>query len=232
MRIAFREWRLRWDLVEDMPLLQSTYMPSLWYEDGLKADISPENEHGVGMYSELHGVHACLPWCGSMFLSQVRSASPVRLIVFGAVDLIGHVVEHTDGVVRAEEVRILALRVVDLSYGLECNHSDFLVVRGPICGLYKGGNEGRNIGAVRRRCFPASSWGCNGWFRRHGLIDETPNSLLFWAEEQPPPEVLRTVELDQLTSLLCQRYEVPRLGESEGPWKPPLGAGPELEVVT
>jgi hypothetical protein len=156
----------------------------------------------------------------------------VRLVVFGAVDLIGRVVEHNDGVCRAEEVRILALRAVDMTIDTRCPHSDFLVVQGFLCGM-SSGNEDRRYAALRRRCLHEYEWGCNGWFKKHGVNDAVLQEVDALYTEVSVMARLRIVrlglELEQLTHLLCQRYEVPRLDECEGPWRPPLGAGPEPE---
>lgn len=232
MRTAFREWRVRWD-PEEGPLLQSTMSANLWLESELVADQEPEDsiesKRLGGGPNALHGVHACLPWCDSLFLTKPSlSWTSIRLFAIGAVDLQGKVVEHDDGVVRAERVRILAIRLIDFVHwtdlstsgqemiqrtDLPCVHDEYHAVSG----IY------RNYWAFRRKCgppigttTPKTSYGCDGY---REMIDwEAPYNV--------PHEVKLTLSVGQIERTLLERYEVPRLPVGEGPWVPPWGSGP------
>ena len=235
MRVAYREWRIRWDPTTG-PVLQSTLMSTLWTETDLAADRAPEddtNTRRLGAHTEpLHGVHACLPWCKTFFLARPdMDMISLKLFAVGAVDLQDKVVEHADGVVRAERVTILALRLVDvvrwydLSYpggrnetifGAPCGHTEYHVVSG----IY------RDFWALRRKCAsvspglaPKLSYGCDGYDK----------VKMFEAPYNVPHEVKATVQVAEIEGRLRQRYEVPRLPDDDGPWMPPWGRGPRLQ---
>ncbi len=215
-------------------MLQSTLMSTLWPEATLTADAKPEDSmdsRRLGHVGDpLHGVHACLPWCKSAFLTRPdMSLVLLSLFAVGAVDLQGKVVEHEDGVVRAERVTILALRLVDVVRwydlsntggwnktisGAPCGHAEYHAVSG----IY------RDFWTFRRRCAstssglsPKLSYGCDGYDKTIGF--EPPYNV--------PHEIKKTVAVEELESLLRQRYEVPRLPGDDGPWSPPWGRGPQ-----
>jgi hypothetical protein len=114
LRIAFREWRVAYDTKLEVPVLFSSMLNFPWEDKVVEADHEPEEETGPLKYGKLHGIHACLPGANSsaFLMSPKYYPWPLRLFVMGAVDVQGKVVEHTDGVVRAERVEILALRVM------------------------------------------------------------------------------------------------------------------------
>ncbi len=215
-------------------MLQSTLMTTLWPETTLIADVKPEDNmdsRRLGRARDsLHGVRACLPWCKSAFLTRPdMSFVLLRLFAVGAVDLQGKIVEHEDGVVRAERVTILALRLVDVVRwydlsntgewnktisGVPCGHTEYHVVSG----------IHRDFWTLRRRCAsvpsglsPKLSYGCDGY-------DKT---ISFEPPYNVPHEVKATVSVAEIESRLRQRYEVPKLPKNEGPWLPPWGRGPQ-----
>lgn len=212
MRIAFREWRVRWDQVGNAPILQSTFMPVLWTTSSQTADELPEGDTSSGVLGTLHGIHAALPWTTSPFLSRrgwPNSSAGVRLIAVGAVDTFGRIVEHDDGVLRAEHVKILALRLVELTFlPFACEHQNYWV-------------------ASRRGLRDEPFW----VLRREHVIARVEYSrpmkhaCATWVAP-PGYEQQFVLSLEDVEARLLQWYEVPRLGADEGPWLPPLGAGP------
>lgn len=217
-------------------MLMSTMQPVEWPTADLEADRLPEDDVNSGrlghMSDPLHGIHACLPWCSAVFLSKPTTTfSHLRLFAVGAVDLQGKVVEHVDGVVRAERVTILALRLVDVCLSWDtvsttqvgerrlsapCGHTDYHAVSG----IYT------DYWALRRRCASTSSYGdpsygygCDGY--KEAVDYETPYNV--------PKEIKLTRSVTEIEQQLRQRYEVPRLPDAEGPWPYPWGSGPELK---
>lgn len=265
--LAYREWRLR-ILARDLrPVLQSTYVPTLWLEPTLTADRLPEvdgdvavtevavpadadadGDQGQGQnqgqgqgqalvtvappppfpamglgsrpyrYGELHGIHAVVPGHGHHLLTP-HSLSLLRVVrVLGAVDCFGRVVEHTDGVVRAEHARVLAVRVVWPDHRCPDRCRAYVVVKptrsywndptpppGPVEEFY----------VLRKPC--GVGVGC-GRLRADTVRVFDPWGVEVEREERPW-EVVAETTADELERLLRERYEVPALPHGEGPWR-------------
>lgn len=169
--------------------------------------------HGMYPYSELHGIHAVLPGATAPFLSRVLLSQLRSIVVIGAVDCYGRVVEHTDGVVRAEHARVLAVRVVWPNARCPDRCPVYWVVRtnrsywdrsdpppGPIADVY----------VLRKPC--AERWGCRGEVTDPGMMDAIGRQL-GWTG------VVARATSHELERLLRERYEIPELPHGEGPWK-------------
>ena len=95
---AYRAWRLHWEAGE--PVLQSCSRGDLWREAEFTADAKPTETNQSGIYTKrtLQQIEQMnYSWAGSE-------------CVVGKVALMGKVQPHDNGVLRAEKVRILALR--------------------------------------------------------------------------------------------------------------------------
>ena len=204
MQIAYREWRIRVEPESRMPILQSTHMQTLWDGPELTADRLPENDTSLRNISRLHGIHAVvndypLNYGPPTFLKTMRSYGSypwVMLMAVGALDVSGKVVEHVDGVLRAETVKILALRVDERVWiQPACGHNEY--------GVYSGM---RTDSWVLRRL-------CGGRVQcRHEF--DMPDEYLFG----PSAQLEFLTDVFMLEQQLRERYEVPRLPADRGPW--------------
>lgn len=226
--LGYREWRLRWDVGAARPVLQSTYMPFIWPEARVAADLPPEDELDPHKYGTLHGIHACLAWYHGSFLSLPNIYQyHVQIRALGAVDLEGHVVEHRDGVIRGERARVLAVRP-DLTFQSDrvCDCDRLLIVTGPQCSIEA--NNGR-YAALRKTCLSRLDGGCNAWLSNKLIAqaDEDGHYPVYYdMSGNRVYEIVRETSMAEIGRQLCEYYEVPPLPSNEGPWLPPLGAGP------
>jgi len=204
MQIVFREWRVRIVPETRLPILQSSYQPTFWDGPELTADQPPEDDLNVNRLSQLHGIHVVngdypLPYMQPLFLKTMRSHGGwpwVMLLVVGALDVSGKVVEHADGVLRAEHVKILALRVDERVWVRPpCGHDEY--------GVYSG---------LRQDCWVLRRL-CGGQTKcRHDL--PMPDEFLYGMSA----ELQFRTDLTWVEQKLCERYEVPRLPADAGPW--------------
>lgn len=204
MQIAYREWRVRIVPETRLPILQSVFMSTFWDGSDLTADMLPEDDTGLGNMSKLHGIHAVVSdyptqYKPPTFLKSLRTTGGwpwVMLMAIGALDVSGKVVEHEDGVLRAERVRILALRL-DERIWIEpsCGHKDYAA--------YSGIRD--DCWVLRRQC------GGQIRCRKDNPVDEY---MVFG------PAVTFEFETTvvELERQLLERYEVPRLPDDKGPW--------------
>jgi len=179
-------------------------MSTFWDGPDLGADVLPEDDTRFGSMSKLHGVHSVVSDYPrdrrpATFLKTLRTSGGwpwVMLMAVGALDLSGKVVEHEDGVLRAERVRIMALRL-DERIWIEpsCGHRDY--------GVYSGIRE--DCWVLRRQC------GGRVRCRQDNPVDDY---MLFG----PIVAMEFLVTLAELERQLLERYEVPRLPEDRGPW--------------
>lgn len=212
MRIAYREWRISWDSKTSEVVLYSTYKDFAWESGSETSDQLPEKldkDHRLGA---LHGLHAVLDWDQSKFLRKPSSHGPI-VFAQGAVDIHGRVRDHEDGVIRAEHMRILALRVVEIPYtSPTCLHQDNVYAVNKTI-------EGDRLAICHCSCFYRQLGG-SGFPGGHGSFDPSVSPLITY----------RSFSLDELETLLIERYEVPRLPLGVGPWEPPWGRGSVPEV--
>lgn len=185
------------------PMLYSTYVNFPWDCAEVSANMPPEHELDEsgklrGHLGSLHGIHAVLTEHDSTWITDWKQAG-VMIRAFGAVDVFGTVVEHKDGVVRAEGAKILALRVYssDPDLGIAWNraesaqsswHTEF------------PGREGDYQVCVDKPHFTG-----NGY-----VFEEV--------EAQPVP-----MNVDELEALLLRKYDVPLMDLGRGPWYEPVG---------
>ena len=231
MWLVYREWRVRWH-EKTGPVLLSTYMPSFWPSPEQTADQPPEDNIDILHYGSLHGLHAVLPDYKPGYYTRLLSnfdltpAHAPHLRVIGAVTVDGKVVEHTDRVIRAERMRILALRVIDHMGPASpdnCSHADYAVVRGGT--PRDGGADSESV------CSVQSFW----YFERCCRYELLPSA---WEEDPTEyttaslrdrqgcrvfhPYAYQTVQHEttpkEVEARLCQYYEVPRLPDGDGPW--------------
>lgn len=208
MQIAYREWRVRIALDTRRPVLQSTYMPTLWPGPELSADQLPEGDTDPRSVSKLHGIHAVVadyplefgPFA-SVFLKTLRTHGSypwVMLMAIGAVDVSGKVVEHTDGVLRAERVRILALKLDERVWVKpKCGHYEY--------GVYSGI---RTDSWVLRRL-------CGGRVQCRHEYPNLPDEYLYG----PTAQLEFRTDVATVEQQLLEYYEVPRLPADKGPWR-------------
>jgi hypothetical protein len=214
-------------------------MATLWPDTVHTADKVPETPEetdargGRYAFGSLHGLHALLPHTtNAAFLTHpAHSPNPIRLFAVGAVDVSGKVIEHEDGVVRAESMKLLALRLVDMvrgtvylppadrtmspkqvyTYGAPCGHDAYHVISNFPSYSWGGGGQGAAlpewVWVFRRECGAKNGmgdYGCKGWERVRAQTSK----------------IELTIPTRELEQLLLQRYEVPRLPEDSGPWFP------------
>jgi hypothetical protein len=206
---------VRIELETCRPILQSTFRTTFWPEAELAADTIPEDDVDMNHLSELHGIHAVvadypLGKYQPLYLKTLRSmlAWPFAMLaVIGAVDLSGKVVEHEDGVMRAERARILALRVDERVWRRAvCGHEQYYVFSGLRDDSW----------CLRNPCVGVGK--CQADIQNQGVA--------FWYWASPEAELKFKIDLSDLERQLLERYEVPRLPEDRGPWvgRPPMGA--------
>ncbi len=188
---AYREWRVRLEQDTLRPILQSMSYHHLWPEGSLTADRVPVMGEELG---SARGVHAALADSRTRLLTNLHAqrGQPL-LLAIGRVDAWGAIVGHEDGCIRAEHMRVLALRVMLLVAPQPCACGRLAVVEG----------YGAGLGILRLRT-PCEVDRCGtrrlGYYGQQAAIAET---------------TLAAVE-----SSLIQRYEIERLPDGVGPWYP------------
>lgn len=189
---AYREWRVRCERDTVRPILQSMSYNHLWPDGELTADRVPVLGETLG---NAHGVHAALADSTSSYLTKLttRRSQPL-LLAIGRVEAWGTIVGHEDGVIRAEHMRVLALRLLLLPPAEACACGRLVVVDGhPLePPVYR----------LRTPCEPGR---CGT--RRLG----------YWSASTRIAETT----LVAVESSLVQRYEIERLPEHVGPWQWP-----------
>jgi hypothetical protein len=205
-QLTYREWRVYWDVKAEHPVLYSTFVNYAWESDVATADKLP-NEFKGGESPQ--GIHSVKSWDRSQFLNKPGQAGP-KVFVQGAVDAYGYVKHHTDGVVRSEHVRILAVRVVNIPYPVaSCEHQEKLQL------VNRFIEEGRlQIGHCS--CFMGKPERAKLMRDMPLPIDLVP--LVSYGELTP----------DELEDRICSYYEVAHLPLGVGPWLSPWGDGPGL----
>lgn len=100
--LAFREWGIDWDSGE----LTSTNFSQLHWREVEFADKLPTEDNTSGLYAvKLDGVG----FCGGKIRARIPSSPSDAVNCCGLVGLKGTVVEHDDGVLRAEYARMLCI---------------------------------------------------------------------------------------------------------------------------
>lgn len=214
--IAYREWRLEWSFADGGPVLKSKYRNFHWLKDVETADEVPDapilvvqgGGKGGGftrvksLNTGVHGIYAWLSW--SNHSDILKSVIQVDwLPVVGVIEVFGKIMEHTDGVVRAEHARVLALRIEIGNRQNTCGHMDYWRT------AYTPLSNNPDKGLVPLN--PCCTW---------------KNCSMPLATEGIEAGKLAVYALPDLEHMLLQRYEVPRFERGEGPWEPPIGAGP------
>jgi hypothetical protein len=243
--LAYREWRVFLHRDDLRPILVSTNIATAWVEPEIAADQLPEDTVEIGQLGQLHGIHAVTEdhprGRGSRFLRTLEDSSPSMLTTgiyaVGAVELFGRVVEHEDGVLRAERARVLAARLY-LRAGVLCSRG---CSPDRLCFVGVDDYDGERKGLWGTPAPPprAPLIYLNTLCR--AVISAHVDEARFWRDEecsdvawlrarwrdltrQPYVPLLRAREIERL---LLERYEIPRLPEDAGPWARPL---PEKEA--
>lgn len=193
--LTYREWRVYWSEGDRAPVLYSKFVGFRWSSDRVRADRVPELP-AAGQVGGLHGIHSVRGDASNRrFLTWPGEPGP-RLLAIGAVDASGVVREHADGIVRSEEARVLALRLVYVPYpAAPCEHQGTLLV------------VGRQIAEGDRALVPCMCF-------------------LGGAGVGPPAGAYRDMTVEEVEDRLLRWYEVPRFPEPCGPWPPPWGVRP------
>lgn len=180
-------------------------MKFAWEADVVQADRLPDDAQP----GTAHGIHSVKQWNRSAFLHKPGQSGPL-VFVQGAVDAYGYLKHHTDGVVRSEHVRVLALRVIDVPYPTApCTHTRLQLVNRFI-------EEGRlEVG----HCACSTPKLTDAGFMGFMIADEEGSAPLVSYGELTPT---------QLEERLCKYYEVEHLPLGVGPWLEPWGMGPTL----
>jgi hypothetical protein len=204
-QLTWREWRIFWDVKDEHPVLYSTFVNFAWASDIATAHALPNDFKGG---EKPQGIHSVKSWDRSAFLHKPGIDGP-KVFVQGVVDAYGYVKHHTDGVVRSEHVRILAVRVVDIPYPISpCEHQAKLQL------VNRFIEEGRlEIGH------------CSCFLTKPERAKLVPLSL--------PIDTVPLVSYGELTvreleERICKYYEIEHLPMGRGPWLEPWGSGPTL----
>jgi len=226
--LAYREWRVFLHRDDLRPILVSTNIATAWVEPEIAADQTPEDTVEIGQLGQLHGIHAVTEdhprGHGSRFLRTLY-ASPSMLLAavyaVGAVELFGRVVEHEDGVLRAERARVLAARLylrADVLCSHGCSPDRLCFVGVDDYNVSRGGMWGKPAPPPHAPLIILNTL-CRAVVGKH--VDEAR----FWRDEessdvawlrarwrdltrQPYVPLLRAREIERL---LLERYEIPRL---------------------
>lgn len=195
--LAHREWRVRIERETLRPILQSMSQGTLWPDGALTADRVPQMGELLG---SAHGVHAVLPEGSTTYLTRLdRDRGRPLLLAVGRVDAWGQIVGHDDGVIRAEHMRVLALRLVLLPAAEACPCGRLVVVQAH--------HQSSTLLQLRTPCEPGHC-----------------GTRLLGGYGVEPVRIAETT-LAAVESSLLQRYEIERLPDGEGPWYTPLVVG-------
>ena len=199
MRICYREFRVLWDEREEAPVLYSMWINFPWTSGTVKADQLPERE--LQPLGQLHGIHGVLPSARNQVMLTSPQATGPKVLAHGAVDTSGRIVEHDDGVVRAEHARILALRLIVVPGSYDCGH-----------GLVVG-----SANLVPGRHYVVGV--CTCW------IKGEESAFMYGVEASAISESLvrGVCAVRDFEDLLLAWYEVPPLPMGVGRWRSPWG---------